>query len=263
MSPFGPAILTHLADDSSRTQQFLINSFALICRSKWTLTSLSLSLTYALGGEDGTTDQPNQVTITMSTPLQYVSVLDILQYQGLNDGDYRRTTGAGPINLVTINLGYIDPKDRVIVKTLGPDFLRELPLLNRIYSYDLNLADFYSQCGQSYLNKLNLQVQNCANQIFPKDASFLPNLPFMCHTPYYNATKPDFVDGQSPVLTRLHILDWRLNMTFDALNITYDNTGNFTVSDYTYTAETRQVRQYVNRFEKLSWAGKDLRSHEA
>lgn len=43
--------------------------------------------------------------------------------------------------------------------------------------------------------------------------------------------------AQDSTVTRLHIFDWRLNMTFVGLNISdYP-----TVTPYTYVASTRQV----------------------
>lgn len=68
-----------------------------------------------------------------------------------------------------------------------------------MYSYDLDLGDFYAKCGQNYMDWLNLQVQDCADTLIPSDASAsLPHLPYFCHTPYYPDTTSDFIGGQHP-----------------------------------------------------------------
>lgn len=208
---------------------------------------------HLLLGLTGPAGQAKEAKIQISTPLQLVSLLDLLQYQGVVDGPYLRTPGSGPLNLVTLNLGYMESDSRLSIKTLNADSFRRLPFLKTVYSYDLNLTDFYQRCGRSFEDYLNLQIQACADTLFLDDMSplQLPRLPFLCHTPYYppNLSR-DFIDEQSRDLTRLHILNWVLNETITVPNITFsadtdvDNSTSYTtaVSQVTISHEWHHRR---------------------
>lgn len=170
-----------------------------------------------------------------------MTLQDLLQYQGVVDGAFPRR-GFGELNLVTLNLGYMDPSSRLIVKTLNADSFQRLPFLRAVYSYDLSLTDFYSKCGNKFVDHLNLQVQGCAEHLIPNDTSnFMPRLPYMCHTPYYTNTS-DYVDGRDATLTRLHILDWVFNETIYIQNVTMGiNNGTDLNQSYNYTVPVSQV----------------------
>jgi hypothetical protein len=194
----------------------------------------------------GAGPSPKQASIQVTTGVRAVTVMDLLHT--FVDGDYQRPDGIQQLNLITLNLGYLadNANSKLSITTLDADYHRELPLLNKVYSYDLDLNDYYSKCANSERDYLLLQTHSCDSLLlFPNQ---LPRLPMFCHTPYYNTTTntsngsrdSNFFFGQDPTRTRLHILDWRLNMT--VLNQTVlivNNTDYYT--NITSIQRTRQI----------------------
>lgn len=91
--------------------------------------------------------------------------------------------------------------------------------LGQVYSYDLYLSSFTTNCGGSQLDWVRFQAQACETISVPSDFSTeYPKLPLFCTTPYLNDTGgPDLVFDESRSVIRLHIFDWDFSPSPDSL----------------------------------------------